>query len=285
MDHAYNLLNVDCVSASVQAYESALALRIKCFGSLNLLVAGAREDLAYAMYVNEYGSGQFDDAERQAEASIGLYNRLVPRDHLLTASSQRVLALVKEEIAIEARSGRSKRLLQEAEKLHHNALNLSLKTFGKWNVQTAKHYGNLGRLYQTMERVGKSEEMHLKAIRIKEKLLGLVDYEVGLSVGHLASLYCYDMQRYDNAEPLYWRSIEIERRLFGPSYSGLEYDYRGLLHLYQETGDGGGYMEMVTLLQDWQLARDGLGPGQAAVAEGQDNLSLNELIQVVTQVV
>ena len=68
--------------------------------------------------------------------------------------------------------------------------------------------------------------MHRKAIEIKEKLLGPDDYEVALSVGHLASLYTYDMKRYCKAEPLYKRSIEIGLKLFGPAYSGLEYDYR-----------------------------------------------------------
>ena len=51
--------------------------------------------------------------------------------------------------------------------------------------------------------------MHLKAIAIKERLLGKDDYEVALSVGHLASLYNYDMNRYDDAEKLYLRSIAI----------------------------------------------------------------------------
>lgn len=51
--------------------------------------------------------------------------------------------------------------------------------------------------------------MHLKAISIKEQLLGPEDYEVALSVGHLASLYNYDMMKYDKAEQLYLRSISI----------------------------------------------------------------------------
>jgi len=51
--------------------------------------------------------------------------------------------------------------------------------------------------------------MHLKAIAIKERLLGVDDYEVALSVGHLASLYNYDMNKYDEAERLYLRSIAI----------------------------------------------------------------------------
>lgn len=53
--------------------------------------------------------------------------------------------------------------------------------------------------------------MHIKAIQIKEQLLGQEDYEVALSVGHLASLYNYDMNQYENAEKLYLRSIAIGR--------------------------------------------------------------------------
>ena len=42
-------------------------------------------------------------------------------------------------------------MLNEAHELHKTALKLCLKAFGDMNVQTAKHYGNLGRLYQSMK--------------------------------------------------------------------------------------------------------------------------------------
>lgn len=57
-----------------------------------------------------------------------------------------------------------------------------------------------------------AEEMHIKAIQIKEQLLGHEDYEVALSVGHLASLYNYDMNQYEDAERLYLRSIAIGKQ-------------------------------------------------------------------------
>lgn len=57
--------------------------------------------------------------------------------------------------------------------------------------------------------------MHIKAIQIKEQLLGHEDYEVALSVGHLASLYNYDMNQYEDAERLYLRSIAIGQTLGG----------------------------------------------------------------------
>jgi len=54
-----------------------------------------------------------------------------------------------------------------------------------------------------------AERMHKKAIKIKTDLLGPYDFEVGLSIGHLASLYNYQMKKYREAEELYLKSIDI----------------------------------------------------------------------------
>lgn len=55
--------------------------------------------------------------------------------------------------------------------------------------------------------------MHKRAIKIKSDLLGSYDYEVGLSIGHLASLYSYHMKKYREAEQLYLKSIAISKCL------------------------------------------------------------------------
>lgn len=139
--------------------------------------------------------------------------KLAPANKLMLASAKRVKALILEEIALDhmitpdARD--YKGLLKDSEELHQSALELSLEAFGEINVQTAKHYGNLGRLYQSMMRYSDAEEMHKRAIKIKTDLLGEYDYEVGLSIGHLASLYNYHMKKYREAEELYLKSIHI----------------------------------------------------------------------------
>jgi len=255
MDFAFYLLNVDEVGKSVQAYQEALTIREKILGHHNLLVAKAYEELAYATYVHEYSSGHFEKAKKHAEAALLIMHYIIPSNHLLVASSQRVLALILEEIAIDDQVGDKKAsegMLAHAEKLHLSAVTLSTKAFGEKNVQTAKHYGNLGRLYQTMERYSEAEQMHLKAIQIKENLLGRDDYEVALSIGHLASLYNYDLEEFNKAEELYLRSIKIALRLFGPAYSGLEYDYRGLIRVYEETGDWNNVYQYIYTLRDWK---------------------------------
>ena len=89
-------------------------------------------------------------------------------------------------------------------------------------------YHNLGWLYQTTKEYERSEEMYLKAIRLKEALLGKDDIEVGLSVFPLAVLYTHNLVNYEQAEELYLRSINISTRLFGSSYDGLRFNYRGL---------------------------------------------------------
>lgn len=232
-------------------------MRETFYGSNNLLVAKTYEELAYATYVKEYNSGHFEKAKRQAEMSLRIMHRIIPSNHLLMASSQRVLALVLEEIAIDHndKPSVSNEMLRRAEGLHLSAVQLSTAAFGEMNVQTAKHYGNLGRLYQSMEIYDKAEEMHLKAIKIKESLLGRDDYEVALSIGHLASLYNYDLEKFDKAEELYLRSIEIALRLFGPAYSGLEYDYRGLIRVYEETSDWNNVYTYIYKLRDWKELR------------------------------
>ncbi|XP_039248909.2 amyloid protein-binding protein 2-like [Styela clava] len=257
LDYGFYLLNVDNVSQSQKAYQAALAIRQRAFGGQNLHVAVAHEDLAYASYVHQYSTGRFQDARTHADAAIHILSKILPPDHLLLASSNRVKALILEEIAIDSHNvEQQKLLLDEAHVLHLQSLQLARKAFGEKNVQTAKHYGNLGRLYQSMERYEKAEEMHLRAIAIKEELLGPNDYEVALSIGHIASLYNYDLKQYEKAEKLYLRSINIAKRLFGEGYSGLEYDYRGLIKIYARTGDFEKVIEYDQILTQWNLIRE-----------------------------
>lgn len=260
LDYGFFLLNVDSIANSVAVYTEAHEILCRIFGSRNLHVAVAHEDLAYCLYVLEYSSGKFYSASLNVDRAIDIMKELVPSNHLMLASAKRVKALILEEIALDTVAAtldysRSKMLLEQSEELHRSALHLSLEAFGENNVQTSKHYGNLGRLYQSMSKFEEAEQMHKRAIRIKTQILGPYDYEVGLSIGHLASLYNYHMQKHQEAEELYMKSIEISLRLFGQSYSGLEYDYRGLIHVYETIGDQTRMDQYSNILEEWRLLR------------------------------
>ncbi|KAL4224456.1 Amyloid protein-binding protein 2 [Mactra antiquata] len=153
LDYGFYLLNVDSIAAAVKVYQNALDIRQAVFGGNNLHVAVAHEDLSYASYVQEYSSGRFTDARDHAEKAIEILEHILPKDHLMLSSSKRVKALILEEIAIDSHNKELEdKLLSEAQELHLQSLALARKAFGENNVQTAKHYGNLGRLYQSMHR-------------------------------------------------------------------------------------------------------------------------------------
>ncbi|XP_075154367.1 protein interacting with APP tail-1 [Haematobia irritans] len=257
LDYGFFLLNIDSPYQSVNVYKEALDIKRCVFGNRNFHVAIAHEDLSYAYYVHEYNTGNFTCARDHIEKSVDIFKHLVPQDHLKLASAKRVKALLLEEIALDkmVEGVDDEGLLKQSEELHKFALQLSLEVFGEENVQTAKLYGNLGRLYQTMNRFEEAERMHQKAIKIKTDLLGPYDYEVGLSIGHLASVYNYQMKKYREAEELYLRSIEISLRLFGRSYSGLQYDYLGLCHVYETLREYEKYLQYANILENWRTLR------------------------------
>ncbi|XP_053609551.1 amyloid protein-binding protein 2 [Plodia interpunctella] len=279
LDYGFYLLNIDSITQSVAVYEEALSTLRRVFGRSSLHVATAQEDLAYALYVLEYSSGLFYKAREHAEKAIRIIENLVPPDHLLLASAKRVKALILEEIALDTPAGQEMKpsLLEESESLHKAALALSTLAFGENNVQTAKHYGNLGRLYQSMQKFQDAETMHLKAIAIKEELLGAEDYEVGLSIGHLASLYNYHMNMHCAAEKLYLRSISISLKLFGERYSGLEYDYRGLVHVCTQLKRHQRAQHYSALLQRWHALREESKAEQQPAFGDEQVMPLEEL--------
>ena len=177
--YGYYLLNMDFIDASLVAYQKHLKVRRTCFGgfylesnipSFNLHVALAHEDLAYATYVaeyryslimmmmmimmTEYSTGRFTVAREHVEEALRIMRRHLPCNHVSIGSSLRVLALINEEITIDRRPRRIKDdpMILRAEEIHFFALNLSCSIFGDNSIEMAKHYGNLGRLYQTMGR-------------------------------------------------------------------------------------------------------------------------------------
>lgn len=50
--------------------------------------------------------------------------------------------------------------------------------------------------------------------------------------------------------------ISTGLKLFGKGYSGLEYDYRGLLHVYNKLDDYEKILEYTDILNHWKELRD-----------------------------
>jgi tetratricopeptide (TPR) repeat protein len=209
--------------------------------------------------VEKYSQYEFDEAKACVEETLKIRELLLPAGHFQICAGKRVKALIIEEMALKTGTSAATEalLLDEALELQTEGLELQRARLGEHSLITAKYYGNLGRLYQTRHDLSMSEAMHKKAIAIKELILGPFDYEVALSIGHLASLFCFDMQRYAEAVPLYHRSIKIGLDLFGPTYSGLEYDFRGLMHAFHQQGDVANYALFLGRFNTWEEERKG----------------------------
>ena len=249
-DFGFYLVNTDCNTESVESYKNAVEVRRRIFGHDNLQVAAALEGLAFSMYVAKYSTRDFKEARKVAKESLFIRNRLLPHNHFTFASSKRVLALIIEAIAINTNNEET---LSKAESYLLDGLQIALFHMGEINVKTSNFYGNLGRLYKYIEKFEEAEEMFLKAINIKECLLGNESQEVALSVSDLATLYNYNMDNLVEAEKLYLRSIKIFTDIFGPGYTGLQYDYTGLSDVYRQTGNQEKLAEYQNKLDEWRL--------------------------------
>lgn len=51
---------------------------------------------------------------------------------------------------------------------------------------------------------------------------------------------------------------DADLHLYGETYSGLEYDYRGLIHVYDKLGDANGISEFTVMLSQWKEIRERL---------------------------
>ena len=89
----------------------------------------------------------------------------------------------------------------------------------------------------------------------KQALRDLKDWRVSI-YNYLQAFIFFYCSEYSKAEKLYLRSIDIGLKLFGPGYSGLEYDYRGLIRVYQETQDWTSFFSYQYKLRDWKTLRD-----------------------------
>ncbi|KJE89488.1 hypothetical protein CAOG_00949 [Capsaspora owczarzaki ATCC 30864] len=266
-DFGYLLLNIDEVGQAVAVLRHCLSLQRRVYGDQSLHVAAADLELGYSLYVQNYTNGAFASAEQHVSRSLAIRKLMLPTDHVLQAFAQRVLGLIKEEMGIdvsdEFEPGRRQLLLDESKQLQTAGLGSCLEVFGEESLITAKYYGNLGRLFQTLKQPADSEIMHLQAIAIKERVMGVNDFEVALSVGHLASLYNYDVGLYEAAEELYLRSISIGIHLYGESYSGLEFDYMGLIHVYEHLGNAERVAWYNNTLDKWDRLRLDNHPARA----------------------
>ena len=126
IDYGFYLVYVGHFTASLQAYQKALYVRKTCFGGDNLQVALAHMELASLPI---FSSTIFSDADRHAERSLSIMEKLLPSNHLYVAFCKRVLADI-----LYRKPKHDEALLKKSEELHKFSFKLIRHNFGEFNA-------------------------------------------------------------------------------------------------------------------------------------------------------
>ena len=103
-----------------------------------------------------------------------------------------------------------------------------------------------------MGKNSEAEQLLTRTLEVKEAMLGPDDNSVAKSHNSLAGLYKNNMGQYQKAEEHYLASIRILEKLFGLAYSQHQFNYNGLIGLYETTGNDAKMREYEEKKKEWE---------------------------------
>jgi len=142
------------------------------------------------------------------------------------------------------------------------------KAAGQEDASLATFYTLLARAYRRDNQIAQAISTWQKAIALQEKLN--LSLELAHSLNELGFLYYYQ-GKYNKAEPLYLRSLEIRERELGVDHPNVAISLNNLAELYQSQGK---YGEAETLyLRSLEIMERELGLEHPNVATSLNNLA------------
>jgi tetratricopeptide (TPR) repeat protein len=245
---------------------------------------------------------RFAEAEPLYKGALSLQEKIVGREHPITAASVQSLALLYYHMG---------RYL-DAELLYSRALAIRQKTLGPEHPDTAQTLNDLALLYTGQGRYDDAEPLYRRALEVREKSLGPEHADTGETLHNLAGLQrakgdyaeaerlqsravtvlknaltsehlrtitalqslgllYYHQGRYDEAEPLYQLALDVRERLLGPEDPRVATTLHNLAALYC---DQGRYAEAELLYRRALDIREKvLGPEHPDIARTLSNLA------------
>ncbi len=93
------------------------------------------------------------------------------------------------------------------------------------NERVGDFFNSFGNIYYHLGLYQKAEPLHLKALNIREKILGEEHPDTASSYNNLAGLY-ESMGQYQKAEPLYLKDLQINEKILGEEHphTGISYN-------------------------------------------------------------
>ncbi|MCP4544851.1 MAG: tetratricopeptide repeat protein, partial [bacterium] len=158
------------------------------------------------------------------------------------------------------------RIVPHVLSLVEHADRLSLKT-GKYGTLL----NDVGYYLDDRADYDRAERLYLRALEIREEILGSKHPNVAVSLNNLGLLY--DNQgKYEAAEPLYQRSLEIREEVRGSNHPSVATSLNNLAALYQTQGKSEKAEPLY--LRALEIREEVLGPKHPDIAVVLNNLAL-----------
>ncbi|GAB5537623.1 MAG: hypothetical protein Rubg2KO_38720 [Rubricoccaceae bacterium] len=143
------------------------------------------------------GLGLWDEAERQLEAALGLYEREHGPNHMLVADAQAALG----------RMARQQGEYAAADSLHTLALATARDRYGARDARVATYIHQLGQVAYQAGELDRAETLHREGLAIDEAN-GLTGESMALGLGNLA-VVVGDLGRFEEAAVLQERELAL----------------------------------------------------------------------------
>ena len=237
-------------------------------------------------YIQGCSTEDFKEASEQAEMSSQVIEQELNTGNFLNGEHKNIVALIKGAKA-DAGSGKEKaKLLDEARRLEGEVLAIHIANLGEHNPDTATTMSNLGVTYMSSGRIAESEQLMIKTLTIRERILG-EDSAVATSHFELGVLYDEHFGDHERAKNHFEKCIAIREKIHGLGFSELGNHYDWLLFQYQQTGEHEKEDELEKKKMEWKKMQDEKkmeegGDERDEDKQMQKDMTLEELINFVT---
>ena len=168
-------------------------------GAGGLAAARIRSDVAQV----KFWKGDAAAAEKLERSAYETYRRLLGDDHVQTATHQRNMAVLLDELD----------RVDEAERAYRTSQAILEKKLGPEHPNTAQSYVNLASLLDIRRgQAAEAEALYLRALEARRKALGPTHRAVGQTL-QLMGLFYLNQARYEESEARYREALAIFRAI------------------------------------------------------------------------
>lgn len=212
--------------------DKAMKIQEKAYGDIHPNNAYVLSNLAN-LYIAQ---GNYRKAEENLLKSLEITEQYLGKEHPDYAADLNNLAMMYGEMGN----------YDKAEKYYKEALDKRIAFFGEEHTEVATSLNNLGTVYMYRGIDADDDETSRtnyllansylsRALKIDSILLGEDSPEMAMHYNNLAELYRYTMN-VEQAEKLYFKTIEIEKNAYGDAHINTATTYRNLALFYIGSG-------------------------------------------------